>query len=33
DESSQAAEENAAASEDVRVRAKALHEAVSQFTV
>ncbi|PKH33528.1 methyl-accepting chemotaxis protein [Shewanella sp. ALD9] len=33
DESSQAAEENAAASEDVRVRAKALHEAVSQFRV
>ncbi|MGI2037013.1 methyl-accepting chemotaxis protein [Shewanella frigidimarina] len=33
DESSQAAEENAAASEDVRIRAKALHEAVSQFRV
>ncbi|GGP86566.1 methyl-accepting chemotaxis protein [Shewanella ulleungensis] len=33
DESSQAAEENAAASEDVRIRAKALNEAVSQFKV
>ncbi|QDE32293.1 methyl-accepting chemotaxis protein [Shewanella polaris] len=33
DESSHAAEENAAASEDVRVRAQALHEAVSQFRV
>ncbi|GGQ24897.1 methyl-accepting chemotaxis protein [Shewanella litoralis] len=33
DESSQAAKENAAASEDVRIRAKALNEAVSQFKV
>lgn len=33
DESSHAAEENAAASEDVRIRAKALKEAVSQFSV
>ncbi|AZG72344.1 methyl-accepting chemotaxis protein [Shewanella livingstonensis] len=33
DESSHAAEKNAAASEDVRVRAKALNEAVSQFSV
>ncbi|WP_137225981.1 methyl-accepting chemotaxis protein [Shewanella sp. MEBiC00475] len=33
DESSHAAEENAAASDDVRVRAQALHEAVSQFRV
>jgi methyl-accepting chemotaxis protein len=33
DESSHAAEKNAAASEDVRVRAKALNEAVSQFSL
>ena len=33
DESSHAAEENASASEEVRVRAQTLHEAVSQFRV
>ncbi|MGX9460338.1 methyl-accepting chemotaxis protein [Shewanella sp. A14] len=33
DESSQAADANIAASDDVRIRAKALHEAVSQFRV